>query len=146
MSTLLRLYPIDSGTVLIDDIDISTIPLKCLRSNIAVIPQDPVLFHGTVRYNLDPFDDYTDNEVWEALERTQLKATVCKKDLVVTIHFCILNLKYKKYNSAIQVEREEKRLHAPVVAHGENFSLGEKQLISLTRALLRKNKVKYQSQ
>lgn len=76
LSTLLRLYPIESGKILVDEVEISQIELQRLRSSIAVIPQDPVLLQGTIRYNLDPFDQYTDDEIWTALERTQLKSSV----------------------------------------------------------------------
>lgn len=76
LSSLLRLYPIEKGRILIDGVDISQIPLKDLRRSIAVIPQDAVLFQGTIRYNLDPFDEHEDSELWNVLERTQLKACV----------------------------------------------------------------------
>ncbi|CAL8122454.1 unnamed protein product [Orchesella dallaii] len=114
LSTLLRLYPIENGKIAIDGVDISQISLQNLRSSVAVIPQDPVLFQGTVRYNIDPFEEYSDNEIWSVLESSQLK-------------HCI--------------ERDERRLFAPVSANGDNFSLGEKQLICLCRAMLRKNKI-----
>jgi len=114
ISTLLRLVELEEGDILIDGIDISEIGLTDLRSAVAVIPQDPVLFQGTVRYNIDPFDSHTDEEVWRAIEASNLKEKVCA---------------------------ENKQLDMVVEADGDNFSVGEKQLICLARALLRKNKI-----
>ena len=111
ISTLLRLVELESGEITIDGVDISQIGLADLRSAVAVIPQDPVLFQGTVRYNIDPFDTHTDQEVWRAIEESNLKEKVCA---------------------------ENKQLDMVVEAEGGNFSVGEKQLICLARALLRK--------
>ena len=111
ISTLLRLVELEEGDILVDGINISEIGLTDLRSAVAVIPQDPVLFQGTVRYNIDPFDSHTDEEVWKAIEASNLKEKVCA---------------------------ENKQLNMVVEADGDNFSVGEKQLICLARALLRK--------
>lgn len=67
MAALFRLGHIQ-GSIIIDDIETSTVRLEKLRSNISVIPQDPVLFSGTLRKNLDPFDEYDDSVLWNALD------------------------------------------------------------------------------
>ncbi|CAH2099900.1 unnamed protein product [Euphydryas editha] len=75
ISALFRLAPID-GHVYIDDVDTGEIALKDLRSRISIIPQEPVLFSASLRYNLDPFDKYSDAEIWKALEQVELKQSV----------------------------------------------------------------------
>ena len=69
---------LESGKITIDGLELSQMKLKNLRSNISVIPQDPVLFVGTVRYNLDPFNQYDDAQLWKALESTHVKKVVRK--------------------------------------------------------------------
>ncbi|XP_043243521.1 multidrug resistance-associated protein 5-like isoform X2 [Amphibalanus amphitrite] len=111
---LFRLVEPEAGRVLVDGVDVSTVGLADLRSRLSIIPQDPVLFLGTVRYNLDPFDHYSDAQVWQALERTHMKQKVAALEL---------------------------QLQAPVLENGENFSVGERQLICMARALLRHSKI-----
>ncbi|XP_067351135.1 ATP-binding cassette sub-family C member 12 [Channa argus] len=111
---LFRLVEPAAGTVHIDGVDIKEIGLHDLRSKLSIIPQDPVLFIGTVRYNLDPFNNYTDEELWEALEKTYMKDSI---------------------------SRLEGKLQAQVLENGENFSVGERQLMCMARALLRNSKI-----
>ncbi|XP_074447165.1 ATP-binding cassette sub-family C member 2 [Larus michahellis] len=111
---LFRVLEAAEGKIIIDEVDIATIGLHDLRQNLTIIPQDPVLFTGTLRMNLDPFDQYTDEEVWKALELAHLKT----------------------YVQALP----EGLLHL-VSEGGENLSVGQRQLVCLARALLRKAKI-----
>ncbi|CAF5225799.1 unnamed protein product, partial [Rotaria magnacalcarata] len=76
IQTLFRMGTIVDGRILIDNIDIATLGLDDVRRRISIIPQDPVLFTGTMRSNLDPFGIYSDLEIWNALEQVQLKTLV----------------------------------------------------------------------
>lgn len=107
--TLFRFVEPERGRILIDGVDITSVPLERLRRSIAIIPQDPTLFIGTVRLNLDRFGECSDAEVWEALRRVQL---------------------------AEHVRGLPGGLDAPVVEGGANFSQGQRQLLCLARAIL----------
>ncbi|XP_063924531.1 probable multidrug resistance-associated protein lethal(2)03659 [Zophobas morio] len=110
INALFHLYEFE-GTILIDDVDIEMVPLGTLRSRIATVPQDPVLFSGTIRENLDPFKEFTDCQLWSALEEVNLKHSVS-------------NL--------------PSGLNSSISEGGINFSAGQKQLMCLVRAILKK--------
>ncbi|KAK3753294.1 hypothetical protein QZH41_015236 [Actinostola sp. cb2023] len=113
VSALFRM-PEPQGRILIDGIDIMTINLQSSRRAMAVISQDPVLFSGTLRFNLDPFEQYSDNEVWEAIDGASLTSTI--QDM-------------------------PNQLNQMVKEYGVNLSSGERQLLCLARALLQKSKI-----
>eukprot|EP00026_Physarum_polycephalum_P009171 Phypoly_transcript_09284.p1 GENE.Phypoly_transcript_09284~~Phypoly_transcript_09284.p1 ORF type:complete len:202 (+),score=24.85 Phypoly_transcript_09284:713-1318(+) len=114
MLALFRLVEPCGGTVLIDGVDASQVPLDRLRSAMAIIPQDPILFEGTFRSNLDPFNKYSDTELWRVLERTKLD---------------------------VLVRGNEAGLEGKITEGGENLSVGERQLLCLARALLKISKI-----
>jgi ABC-type multidrug transport system ATPase subunit len=111
---LFRLCEPAGGSILIDGVDISTLGLKSLRSNLSIIPQDPVMFSASLRYNLDPFSLSTDAEVNEVLARVHLG------DFVASL---------------------PQGLSYEISEGGENLSQGQRQLVCIARALLRKSKI-----
>lgn len=110
ITALFRMQEFFEGTIEIDGVDISKIGLFDLRSKLSIIPQTPQLFMGTVRYNVDPFDERTDEEIWHALKLVRLHK---------------------------HVDALEGKLDAVVSENGTNFSVGQRQLLSMARALLR---------
>ncbi|KAL5975296.1 Canalicular multispecific organic anion transporter 2 [Asimina triloba] len=114
IQTVFRIVDPVGGQILIDGVDICTIGLHDLRFRLSIIPQDPTMFEGTVRSNLDPLEEYTDEEIWEALDRCQL---------------------------GDEVRRKEGKLQSTVTENGENWSMGQRQLVCLGRVLLKRSKV-----
>ncbi|KAG5951342.1 hypothetical protein E4U53_003303 [Claviceps sorghi] len=124
MSTLFRLVEISGGSISIDGINISTIGLFDLRSRLAIIPQDPTLFQGTVRSNLDPFQEHTDLELWSALGQADLVPSDASAD-----------------DGKAGADGPRISLDSIVEEDGLNFSLGQRQLMALARALVRDSQI-----
>ncbi|KAL1539627.1 Multidrug resistance-associated protein 5, variant 3 [Salvia divinorum] len=114
IQALFRLIEPEGGRIIIDNIDISTIGLHDLRNRLSIIPQDPTLFEGTIRDNLDPLAEHPDQDIWQALDKSQLGDVVRQK---------------------------EQKLDTPVLENGDNWSVGQRQLVSLGRALLKQARI-----
>ncbi|KAI4352917.1 hypothetical protein L6164_007124 [Bauhinia variegata] len=114
ISALFRLVEPAAGEILIDGLNICSMGLKDLRMKLSIIPQEPTLFRGSIRTNMDPLGLYSDEEIWKALEKCQLKATISSLPHL---------------------------LDSSVNDEGENWSVGQRQLFCLGRVLLKRNRI-----
>ncbi|XBW37008.1 hypothetical protein QEN19_002588 [Hanseniaspora menglaensis] len=129
-SCIYRLTELDSGKITIDDVDISKLGLFTLRKNLAIIPQEPVLFKGTIRSNLDPFNQYADEYLWEILGKSVFEFDE------------MLNVQQQAIVKDGDTSCLSKfHLQQTVEEDGSNYSNGEKQMLALARALVRNAKI-----
>ena len=124
---LFRFLEARAGSIVIDGVDISTLALKDLRKRMAIIPQHPVLWVGTIRSNLDPFDGYDDGQLQEVLERVQLSRPTLSPDASITVGEA-------RPGACLG-------LSTVIAEGGANISLGQRQLVCLARVLLTRPKI-----
>ena len=118
--TISRIMELESGSICVDGQDISKIDIQELRKAVTVIPQDPALYKGTLRFNLDPFNVVPDREILDLLQRAGLNDLLERSE---------------------KAPETEQGINMKISEGGENLSIGEKQLICICRAILRKNKI-----
>ncbi|KAJ2850080.1 hypothetical protein IWW36_002185 [Coemansia brasiliensis] len=126
---LLRFIEAAKGQIYIDNVDIAKVGLSELRSGVTIIPQDPVLFNGTVRFNLDPSNEYPDELVWDALKRAYL------------VRSSNSNSNNDGDNQSDQESSAFSSLSDEIKENGQNLSLGQRQLVAIARALVRRSRL-----
>ncbi|KAJ1729342.1 hypothetical protein LPJ72_005025, partial [Coemansia sp. Benny D160-2] len=130
---LLRFLEASKGKIVLDGVDISKIGLEDLRRNVTVIPQDPVLFNGTIRFNLDPFDEHPDELLWEALRRTHLARDDASQASSADGN--------DDFPGSERMAGIFASLDAEIRENGHNISAGQRQLVALARAMIRRSRL-----
>ncbi|KAJ1729945.1 hypothetical protein LPJ72_004709 [Coemansia sp. Benny D160-2] len=149
---LLRFIEASKGKIVLDGVDISKIGLEDLRRNVTIIPQDPVLFNGSIRFNLDPFDEHPDALLWEALRRTHLiKENGSQNTSVSSSSISVSSVVGRGESNGGDTNGDGSSLErmagiftsldAEIKENGQNLSLGQRQLVALARALVRRSKL-----
>ncbi|KAJ2495016.1 hypothetical protein GGI11_008593, partial [Coemansia sp. RSA 2049] len=132
---LMRFVEATKGRIVLDGIDISKIGLDDLRRNITIIPQDPVLFNGTIRYNIDPFEEYPDELIWDALNRVHM--TREQTSHAMSASTSIVGISNGE-NGELPLERMAgvfSSLDDKIEQNGHSLSAGQRQLVAMARAL-----------
>ncbi|KAJ2825665.1 hypothetical protein FBU31_003652, partial [Coemansia sp. 'formosensis'] len=140
---MFRFMEASSGRIMVDGIDISQIGVGDLRSRLTIIPQDPVLFSGTIRSNLDPFSEHDDSELWLALRRAHLLGDDEQQQAVPSSSRASTVGDETPADSTrvAALGRTISNLDMPVAESGSNFSQGQRQLIAMARALVKRTRV-----
>ncbi|KAJ1992473.1 hypothetical protein EDC05_002790 [Coemansia umbellata] len=140
---LLRFVEASGGRIVLDGVDISKTRLEDLRRSVTIIPQDPVLFNGAIRFNLDPFNEYSDEIVWDVLRCIHLVRENSGQSSSSTVG--VNNGEHRNGNAyALPIERMSgifSSLNAEIKESGQNLSHGQRQLVALARALVRKSQL-----
>ena len=139
---IFRFLETQQGSITIDGINIADLSLQTLRSRLAIIPQDPVLFSGTVRWNLDPFNDHTNDELEDALRRVHLtRSTSIPSRDEPTEASSSSNIPGPPTTTALPTTNPSLSLTTPISESGLNLSQGQRQLLCLARAIVRRPKI-----